>query len=511
MMEKALYNAAADLIDRNLTADRRDKVAFIDTNGSYTYSNLSERVNKVANALTMRGLEPEQRIVLCMLDTIDLVAAFLGAIKAGIVPIPINTRLTEDDYAYIIEDSGAAGLILSELLLPAFEKNIASWASLKTILVSGSDNHGHELFSDAIHAASSNFPVAPTQAEDMCFWLYTSGTTGRPKGAVHLQTSLIETANLYAKPTLAINQTDVIYSAAKLFFAYGLGNGLTFPMAAGATAVLLEGMPTPEAVSEILTTHQVTVFFGVPTLYGMLLASDDLPKEGQHNLRICISAGEALPGELLRRWQERMGTETLDGLGSTEMLHIFLTNRQGDVRPNSSGKAVPGYQLRIVEDDGQLLSTGQLGHLEVAGPTSAIMYWKQREKSRETFKGKWTRTGDKYTVDADGYYTYGGRSDDMMKVGGIYVSPFEVEGALLENDAVLEVAVVGHPDHDNLIKPKAFVVPSAGNEPSAALSEELKEFVKGKLANYKYPRWIEFREELPKTATGKIQRYRLRD
>ena len=238
----------------------------------------------------------------------------------------------------------------------------------------------------------------------------------------------------------------------------------------------------------------------------------------QNTHGMCVSvlqrvgwSGEALPGELLRRWQERMGTETLDGLGSTEMLHIFLTNRQGDVRPNSSGKAVPGYQLRIVEDDGQLLSTGQLGHLEVAGPTSAIMYWKQREKSRETFKGKWTRTGDKYTVDADGYYTYGGRSDDMMKVGGIYVSPFEVEGALLENDAVLEVAVVGPPDHANLHKPKAFVVPSAGNEPSAALSEELKEFVKGKLANYKYPRWIDFREELPKTATGKIQRYRLRD
>tara|TARA_Y100001934_G_scaffold283607_1_gene404740 strand:+ start:19666 stop:21201 length:1536 start_codon:yes stop_codon:yes gene_type:complete len=511
MTEKALYNAAADLIDRNLTAGRGDKVAFIDTNGSYTYNELSQRVNKVANALTIRGVQPKQRVILCMLDTIDLVTAFLGAIKAGIIPIPINTRLTEDDYAYIIEDSSAAGLLLSDTLLPAFEKNIQSWASLKTILVSGKDNHGHEHFSDAVRAATPDFPVAPTYADDMCFWLYTSGTTGRPKGAVHLHSSLIGTADLYATPTLGLNENDVVYSAAKLFFAYGLGNGLTFPMAVGATAVLLECMPTPEAVSRILTTHQVTVFFGVPTLYGMLLASSDLPKEGQHNLRICVSAGEALPGELLRRWQERMGTETLDGLGSTEMLHIFLTNRQGDVRPNSSGKAVPGYELRIVEDDGRLLSEGKLGHLEVAGPTSAIMYWNQPQKSRETFKGKWTRTGDKYTVDADGYYTYGGRSDDMMKVGGIYVSPFEVEAALLENDAVLEVAVIGNPDHDNLIKPKAFVVPSVGNQASEALSEELKDFVKDKLANYKYPRWIEFREELPKTATGKIQRYKLRD
>lgn len=510
MTEKALYNATADLIERNLAAGHGDKVAFIDTNGSYTYSDVAERVNKVANALTERGVQPEQRVVLCMLDTIDLVAAFLGAIKAGIVPIPINTRLTEDDYAYIVQDSRATGLILSEALLPAFKSHIGSQTSLKTVLISGNDAHGHELFADATRTASDDFETAPTRAEDMCFWLYTSGTTGMPKGAVHLQSSLIETADLYATPTLGMSENDVVYSAAKLFFAYGLGNGLTFPMAAGATTVLLEGMPTPDAVAEILATHQVTVFFGVPTLYGMLLASDDLPKEGEHNLRICVSAGEALPGELLRRWQERMGTETLDGLGSTEMLHIFLTNHQGDVRPNSSGKAVPGYELQIVDDDGLPVPEGELGHLEVAGPTSAIMYWNQREKSRETFKGKWTRTGDKYTVDADGYYTYGGRSDDMMKVGGIYVSPFEVEGALLENDAVLEAAVVGHPDHDNLIKPKAFVVPAAGYDASDALGAKLQAFVRDKLADYKYPRWIEFRDELPKTATGKIQRYKLR-
>jgi benzoate-CoA ligase len=509
MSDEMLYNAAADLLERNLNAGRGEKTAFIDSNGSYSYADVAQRANRVANMLASRGIESEQRVVLCMSDTIDLVAAFLGAIKAGIVPVPVNTRLTEKDYAYIVEDSRATGLIISKALLPAF-KGCAEAARLKTVLISGTDAGKHELLSVAMNAAADTFETAPTRRDDMCFWLYTSGTTGVPKGAVHLQGSIIETVDLYATPTLGIDESDVVYSAAKLFFAYGLGNGLSFPMAAGATTVLLEGMPTPDAVGEILANYGVTIFFGVPTLYGMLLASDSLPEEDHHKLRICVSAGEALPGELLRRWKERTGANILDGLGSTEMLHIFLTNHQGDIRANSSGKAVPGYELRLVDDDGTLVSDGELGHLEVAGPTSAIMYWNQREKSRDTFKGQWTRTGDKYTVDGEGYYIYGGRSDDMMKVGGIYVSPFEVEGALLEHDAVQEAAVVAHPDQDDLIKPKAFVVTAAGYEGSEALADELQSFVREKLADYKYPRWVEFRGELPKTATGKIQRFKLR-
>jgi len=509
MSDEMLYNAAADLLERNLNAGRGEKTAFIDSNGSYSYADVAQRADRVANMLASRGIEAEQRVVLCMSDTIDLVAAFLGAIKAGIVPVPVNTRLTENDYTYIVDDSRATGLIISEALLPAFT-GCAESSRLKTVLISGTDAGKHELLSVAMNTAAETFETAPTRRDDMCFWLYTSGTTGMPKGAVHLQGSIIETVDLYATPTLGIDESDVVYSAAKLFFAYGLGNGLSFPMAAGATTVLLEGMPTPDAVGEILANYGVTLFFGVPTLYGMLLSSDSLPEEGHHKLRLCVSAGEALPGELLRRWKERTGADILDGLGSTEMLHIFLTNHQGDIRANSSGKAVPGYALRLVDDDGARVDDGELGHLEVAGPTSAIMYWNQREKSRDTFKGQWTRTGDKYTIDGEGYYIYGGRSDEMMKVGGIYVSPFEVEGALLEHDAVLEAAVVAHPDQDDLTKPKAFVVTAAEHEGSEALADELQRFVREKLADYKYPRWVEFRDELPKTATGKIQRFKLR-
>ncbi|PPR62094.1 MAG: Benzoate--CoA ligase [Alphaproteobacteria bacterium MarineAlpha4_Bin2] len=510
MSDQMLYNLADDLLSRNIIAGRGDKIAFIDANGSYSYADVAQRANRAANALRERGIEPEQRVVLCMLDTIDLVAAFLGAIKAGIVPIPINTRLTEKDYAYIVDDSRATGLVVSEPLLPLFESHLRDHASLKVVLVSGASAKHHELFAAAMEVAANAFETASTRRDDMCFWLYTSGTTGMPKGAVHLHSSAVKTADLYAIPTLGIDENDVIYSAAKLFFAYGLGNALSFPMAVGATTVLLDGMPTPEAVADILTRHGVSLFFGVPTLYGMLLASDALPAADEHELRLCVSAGEALPGELLRRWNERMGTDILDGLGSTEMLHIFLTNHQDDINPNSSGKAVSGYELRLVDDDGTPIPDGEVGHLEVSGSTSAIMYWNQRERSRETFKGRWTRTGDKYSRDGDGNYIYGGRSDDMMKVGGIYVSPFEVEGALLEHEAILEAAVVAHPDQDGLIKPKAFVVTSEGYAGTNQLADDLQTFVRRKLADFKYPRWIVFRDELPKTATGKIQRFKLR-
>jgi len=506
-----LYNAADDLLERNLVAGRADKAAVIDTNGSHTYGDLNARANRFANALTAMGLEMEHRIVLCMHDTVDFPACFLGAIKAGVIPIPINTRLTEKDYEFILADSRAWALVVSENLLDAFTPHLDNHALLRHVVVVGNDTGGRHSLSELLDTAADTFQPAPTRADDMCFWLYTSGTTGTPKGSVHLHAHLIRTAELYAIPTLGICESDVVYSAAKLFFAYGLGNALTFPFAVGATAVLLEGPPMPDAICEILRTHKPTIFYGVPTLYAMLLASDLIPDAEDHALRLCVSAGEALPSDLLNRWADKMGTEILDGLGSTEMLHIFLTNSQGDARPNSSGKAVPGYDLRIVDEDGAPMAPGELGNLHVAGPTGAVMYWNQREKSRETFLGTWTVTGDKYSIDGEGYYIYGGRSDDMLKVGGIYVSPFEVEGALIAHEAVLEAAVVGHPDHDNLIKPKAFIVLQDGINASDNLAAELQNTVKNTLAEYKYPRWIEFTDNLPKTATGKIQRFKLRD
>ena len=353
-----------------------------------------------------------------------------------------------------------------------------------------------------------SFTPADTTCDDVCFWLYSSGSTGAPKGAVHLHSSLIQTAELYAKPILGLREDDVVFSAAKLFFAYGLGNALTFPLAVGATAVLMAERATPSAVFARLRRHQPTIFYGVPTLFAALLASPDLPKRGELRMRRCTSAGEALPAEIGRRWTEHFGVEILDGLGSTEMLHIFLSNRPGSVRYGTSGMPVPGYELRIAGDDGQPITPGQVGELQINGPTSAMAYWNNREKTRNTFQGPWTRSGDKYSIDADGYYVYSGRSDDMLKVGGIYVSPIEVESALVTHPAVLEAAVIGVADADGLTKTKAFVVLKSG---ALASEADLKAFVKDRLAPYKHPRQIEFVAELPKTATGKIQRFKLRE
>jgi len=502
------YNAAADLIERNLDAGRGAKTAFIDSSGQHSFADVAAKSARFANTLTRLGIQPEARVVLAMLDSVELVACFLGAIKAGVVPIPLNTRLTPRDYAYILQDSRAAGLVVSEVL---FDTVLAEATAPGVVLVDGADAKGHERLADAVADAPTEHRTAPTTADDMCFWLYTSGTTGAPKGVVHLHSHLLATADLYAVPVLGISEDDVVYSAAKLFFAYGLGNGLTFPMAVGATTVLLDGPPDPVSVCRILREHKPTLYFGVPTLYAMLLASDQLPGDGEHALRLCVSAGEPLPGDLLRRWKETMGVDILDGLGTTEMLHIFVSNRIGAVHPGCTGQAVPGYEVRLINEDGGVCAPGEMGVLEVSGPSSGLMYWSQREKTKETFRGAWTRTGDNYVMDEAGVLTYGGRNDDMMKVGGIYVSPFEVEGALVKHDAVLEAAVVGHPDQDELIKPKAFVVLNDGASGSEALEDELKDFVRADLAAYKYPRWIEFVGELPKTATGKIQRYKLRE
>jgi benzoate-CoA ligase len=496
------YNAASDLVGRNLAAGRGGKVAYIDDTGAVTYAELAERVDRAANALRALGVEPEQRIAIAMLDCADWVALFLGAIKAGIVPVAMNTLLTPADYEYQLRDSRARALFASEPLLKSFEglrcpdlRHRVPHARLKELLAS----------------AAPEAEAAPTTRDDMCFWLYSSGSTGAPKGTVHLQSHLIATAELYAKPILGIREADVVFSAAKLFFAYGLGNALTFPMAVGATTVLMGERPTPDAVFKRLVEHKPTIFYGVPTLYAALLASPAFPRNEQLGLRVCASAGEALPEGLGKRWTERTGVEILDGIGSTEMLHIFLSNRPGEVRYGTTGKPVPGYDVRLVDDHGHVITRpGELGELQISGPTAALMYWNQRERTKGTFQGPWTRSGDKYSFDEHGYYTYGGRSDDMLKVSGIYVSPVEVESALISHEAVLEAAVVGLEDEQRLVKPKAFVVLKPGTPGDEKLKAALQQHVKDRLAPYKYPRWIEFLSELPKTATGKIQRFKLR-
>jgi benzoate-CoA ligase len=505
------YNAAHDLIERNLAAGRADKIAYIDDGGRYSYGELAARVNRFANALGALDVRREERVLLCLLDTIDFPTCFLGAIRAGVVPIATNTLLTAADYQYMLRDSRATTLVVSRLLWPNFAEIVKDVPTIRHIVISGEAVPGTQNLADLLTAASDRFTTVDTTCDDPCFWLYSSGSTGKPKGTVHIQSSMIQTAELYAIPTIGINENDLVFSAAKLFFAYGLGNGLTFPLAVGATCILMGERPTPDAVFKRLREHQPTIYYSVPTLYAAMLANPNCPtREELPRLRRCTSAGEALPEAIGQQWTARFGVDILDGIGSTEMLHIFLSNHTGEVRYGTTGKPVPGYAVRLVGDDGQPVSTGEVGELQVSGPSSAITYWNNIEKSRATFQGPWTRCGDKYSCDADGYYVYAGRSDDMLKVGGIYVSPIEVESALITHESVLEAAVVGRADADQLIKPAAYVVLKPGIAATPELAEALKNYVKSRLAPFKYPRWIEFADELPKTATGKIQRFKLR-
>ncbi len=509
----AEFNFAQHLLHAN--QHRGSKTALIDDAGRLSYGELGLQVQRVATGLRQLGLQREQRVLLLMHDSTDWVIAFLGALYAGVVPVAVNTLLTAEDYAFMLADSRATTVLVSGALLPTLQNAQAlalqsAQHAVKHLVVSRPVGALPEGCID-MQAWSSLTPglPAPTAADEPAFWLYSSGSTGKPKGTIHTQANLYWTAELYGKGILALREQDVVFSAAKLFFAYGLGNALTFPLAVGATTVLMAERPTPQAVFQRLKDHQPTVFYGAPTGYGGMLASPDLPPKSALALRLCSSAGEALPRDIGERWTQHFGCEIIDGIGSTEMLHVFLSNRPGDVRYGTTGKAVPGYEVQLRNEDGSVI-TGhtEIGDLYIQGPSSALMYWNNREKSRNTFQGAWTLSGDKYSRDANGYYTYAGRNDDMLKVSGIYVSPFEVEATLVQHPAILEAAVIGKTDTDGLTKTKAFVVLKAGQ---TLTEDEVKAFVKSRLAPYKYPRFIEFVNELPKTATGKIQRFRLRD
>ncbi|WP_218508517.1 benzoate-CoA ligase family protein [Variovorax sp. dw_308] len=497
-----------------LNRGRAQKVAYIDDKGTMTYGELEARARQLASALLAVGLQREDRVLLLQLDSSDWPVSFLGSLYAGVVPVAVNTLLTADDYAYMLDHSSAKAALVSGALLGVLQQAMAKAPhQVRQLFVShpvGDLPAGAVSIADAVVAATPLAAPADTASQDHAFWLYSSGSTGRPKGTVHTHANPWWTAELFGKPVLGLTEGDVCFSAAKLYFAYGLGNALTFPLSVGATVMLMAERPTPDATFRRWTASgiQPTVFFGAPTGFAGMLASPSLPARDRVALRMCSSAGEALPGEIAQRFKAHYGCEIIDGIGSTEMLHVFISNRPGDIRYGTTGKPVEGYDIELRGEDGKPVPIGEVGDLYIKGPSAALMYWGNPEKSRDTFHEGWTKSGDKYSRDADGYYTYAGRSDDMLKVSGIYVSPFEVESTLMLHPAVLEAAVIGKEDADGLTKTKAYVVLKAGQ---SATDDELKAFVKEKLAPYKYPRFIEFIEELPKTATGKIQRFRLRD
>ncbi|ANN65763.1 benzoate-CoA ligase family protein [Bordetella bronchialis] len=497
-----------------LNAGRADKPAYIDDFGVLRYGGLADRAARFAGVLQGLGLRREERLLLLMHDTADWPVAFLGALHGGVVPVAVNTLLTPDDYAYILSHSRARAAIVSGALLPVLRRAMAQGQTeLEHIIVSRpeADPAGHGAIElEAALARAPAIPPVRTLADEMAFWLYSSGSTGKPKGVVHTHGNLWHTAELYAKPVLGIREDDVVFSAAKLFFAYGLGNGLTFPLSVGATVVLMAERPTPQAVFQRLTRHRPTVFYGVPTLYAAMLAAPDLPPREQLALRVCTSAGEALPRDIGERFRRHFGCDILDGIGSTEMLHIFISNQAGRIRYGTTGMPVAGYEVQLRDEQGQPVPPGTIGDLYIKGPSAALMYWNNREKTRQCFLGDWLKSGDKYVRDEDGYYTYAGRSDDMIKVSGQYVSPVEVENVLIQHEAVLEAAVIGVPDGQGLVKTKAYVVLRPGYAAHPDTGAALQAYVKQHLAPFKYPRQIHFTDELPKTATGKIQRFRLR-
>ena len=507
-------NAARYFVDRHVSNGSAAKVAFREAsskNRSLSYGELARQSDCLAAAYDAYGIAREDRAACIVLDCVEYPVIFWGSLKSGVIPIALNTLLSSDVYDTILRDCRATCLFVSHALLDVVLPAVAENPYLRQVVVIGGNAPDGMISFEQFMQDAKPSEAIEVRSDECAFWMYSSGSTGRPKGIRHVHGALKATADTYGAQVLGIKESDTVYSVAKIFFAYGLGNAMIFPLSVGATTILFDGRPTPDTTLDIIARERPTIFYGVPTLYAATVAQLEGQGVPDHNLRVCVSAGEALPSEIGTKWQNMLGTEILDGVGSTELLHIFLSNRPGDIQYGTSGIAVPGYELRCVDETGAEISsgTGEIGELIVRGASAAEGYWNQREKSRATFEGEWTRTGDKYEIAKDGRFIYCGRTDDMFKVSGIWLSPFEVEQALISHPLILEAAVVAAADDKGLEKPKAFVVLK---DPSHALDlEQLKEFVKHKIGKWKYPRWVEIVDDLPKTATGKIQRFKLRD
>jgi len=516
------FNMADYFLYHNLEEGRENKVCLYYKDQTHTYGEAARMSNRAANALRDLGVEMEDRVLIVLPDCPEFVWTWFGAARIGAVITMVNPLLPAEDYRYYLEYTRARVAVIHESFLTQFAEAAQDAHYLKAVLVVRDDGADHEIglangrarfisFDQAVGSQSVTCRAAGTHRDDIAIWLFTSGSTGHPKGAVHLQHDLPYNTEVFARRTMGVNENDVTVSVPKLFFGYATGTNLLFPFAVGGATALFSERSTPEKLFEVIARYRPTILTTVPTMINGMLNAEDSAAHDLSSIRFCYSAGEALPVELYHRWKETFRVEICDGIGSAEMFHIYITNRPGDVKPGSLGRIVEGYGAKIVDAEGNEVATGEMGTLRIKGDSAALCYWNAHEKSKETFAGDWCTSGDQFHVDADGYYWYHGRTDDMLKVGGVFVAPAEIENCLLQHEAVVECAVIGHDGGDGLVKPKAFLVLREGSGPSDALAEEIKQFVKAKLALYKYPRWIEFVDSLPKNDRGKIDRKLLKN
>ncbi len=504
-----VFNVAVPFVDRHLDEGRAQKPAILTVDETVTYGELAERVNRCGNHFKSLGIDAGERVLMMVKDCPEFMYAFFGAVKAGVIPVPVNTMLRADDYRFMIDDSECTALLYSPEFAETVESALAqaNHKPAHTLVATGPGGLTEQMEKESVELAP-----ARTAVMDDCFWLYSSGSTGYPKGVVHSHRDMVCTGHRVTVQTHELTEDDSFFSASKLFHSYGFGNALTFPLWVGGTAVLSDRRVSPDMTFELIEQLNPTAFYGVPTLYAQQLQALESANPDLSSLKRCLSAGEALPGDVFRRWKEKTGLDILDGLGSTEMLHMFIANTtKTKIKPGSSGLVVPGYEVKIVDDDHNPVEQGEIGVLLAKGESNATCYWKNPEKTEATMLGEWMNTGDMYYQDEDGYFVYCGRGDDMMKVGGLWCSPFEIEARLIEHPKVLEAAIVGREDDEGLTKPEAFVVLNDHADAGDAMGDDLRAHCRDGLDHYKYPRWFNFVEDLPKTATGKIQRFRLRE